>query len=48
VIHREPRPGDVQHSQARNESLRALFPGVEPVDLRTGLTATVAWFRETQ
>ena len=48
VIHRDPRAGDVQHSQARNESLRALFPGVEPVDLRTGLTATVAWFRETR
>ena len=47
VIHREPRAGDVQHSQARNESLLSLFPGVEPVGLRTGLEATVAWFKET-
>jgi len=48
VIHREPRAGDVQHSQARNQSLRSLFPGIKPVDLRTGLRATVGWFKETR
>jgi UDP-glucose 4-epimerase len=46
VSYREQRAGDVQHSQARNESLLSLFDGVGPVSLRTGLEATVAWFRE--
>lgn len=46
VVHREPRAGDVQHSQARNETLRSLFPHIAPVSLREGLEATVAWFRE--
>ncbi|GAA1788532.1 NAD-dependent epimerase/dehydratase family protein [Nostocoides veronense] len=45
VVHREPRPGDVPHSQADNSSLATLFPTVEPVDLRTGLEETLAWFR---
>lgn len=45
VAHREPRPGDVPHSQADNSSLTSLFPDVEPVDLRTGLEETLAWFR---
>mgnify|MGYP002629303765 CR=1 FL=1 len=40
----ETRAGDVPHSQAANDRLRALFPDVQPVDLRTGLTATIAWF----
>jgi UDP-glucose 4-epimerase len=39
-----PRPGDVQHSQADDGRLRALFPGLAPVPLRTGLERTVAWF----
>jgi UDP-glucose 4-epimerase len=43
--HREPRVGDVPHSQADQRRLRALFPDVEPVDLRTGLERTVDWFR---
>jgi UDP-glucose 4-epimerase len=41
----DPRVGDVPHSQAANDRLRELFPDVEPVDLRTGLTATIDWFR---
>lgn len=40
-----PRPGDVQHSQARNDELRGLFPDVEPVPLTQGLQETIAWFR---
>ena len=47
VEHTASRVGDVPHSQAANERLMALFPDVEPVDLRTGLAATIAWFRET-
>ena len=46
VVHREPRPGDVKHSQADNASLRALFPNVQPVSLEDGLAETVAWFKE--
>lgn len=44
VRHREPRPGDVPHSQADNDALRSLFPAVEPVALRTGLERTLSWF----
>lgn len=43
-IHREPRAGDVPHSQADNAVLRSLFPDVEPVELEDGLTKTVEWF----
>lgn len=45
VQHTDPRVGDVPHSQAANDRLRALFPDVEPVDLRAGLEATIDWFR---
>lgn len=41
----DSRVGDVPHSQAANDRLRALFPTVVPVDLRDGLAATVEWFR---
>lgn len=44
VRHREPRPGDVPHSQANNGSLLKLFPDIEPVDLRAGLKETARWF----
>ncbi len=40
----QTRAGDVPHSQAANDRLRGLFPDVQPVDLRTGLAATIAWF----
>lgn len=46
VLHRDPRPGDVAHSQADNDSLRSLFPDVQPVPLRQGLDETVTWFKE--
>lgn len=44
-VHRPPRAGDVPHSSADATRLRALFPDIEPVDLDTGLAATVDWFR---
>ncbi|NLW99432.1 MAG: NAD-dependent epimerase/dehydratase family protein [Actinomycetales bacterium] len=44
VDHREPRPGDVLHSQADNAVLRSLFPDVRPVSLDDGLRATYEWF----
>lgn len=43
--HGPTRPGDVPHSSADATRLRSLFPSVEPVDLDTGLAATVDWFR---
>ena len=43
--HKAPRVGDVPHSQAANDRLRALFPDVTPVGLEDGLRATIAWFR---
>lgn len=46
VVHREPRRGDVPHSQADNASLRALFPDVEPVTLSEGLRQTLRWFQQ--
>ncbi|QOK23571.1 NAD-dependent epimerase/dehydratase family protein [Janibacter indicus] len=46
LLHRDPRPGDVAHSQANNDSLRALFPDVEPVSLPDGLSATHEWFQK--
>ncbi|QGN57960.1 NAD-dependent epimerase/dehydratase family protein [Nostocoides sp. HKS02] len=48
VVHREPRPGDVKHSQADNAVLRSLFPDISPVPLERGLAETVTWFKEMQ
>ena len=45
VQHVEPRAGDVRDSQADSSRLADLFPQVEPVALRSGLQATVDWFR---
>lgn len=45
VEHIDTRAGDVKHSQAMNDTLRSLFPDVEPVALIDGLTATLAWMR---
>lgn len=44
VEYREPRKGDVPHSQADCSRLRNLFPDLEPVPLEKGLRATVDWF----
>lgn len=43
--HGPARTGDVRDSQAANHRLSALFPGVTPIPLDTGLARTVAWFR---
>lgn len=43
VEHRDPRLGDVPHSQADNATLRTLFPSVVPVGLDEGLNRTVQW-----
>ncbi len=45
IEHVDSRAGDVKHSQARNDSLRSLFPDIEPVSLDDGLVATIAWMR---
>lgn len=42
--HRDPRPGDVKHSQAENAVLRGLFPDVRPVPLAQGVRETLEWF----
>jgi UDP-glucose 4-epimerase len=42
--HEAPRTGDVRDSQADDTRLRTLFPAIEPVDVRSGLEQTVAWF----
>src|SRR5207237_3858132 len=48
-IDRQPaRAGDVRDSQADQTHLRRLFPDVVPVDLESGLRATVEWFRQAQ
>lgn len=43
VVHQKPRAGDVQHSQADNQKLTALFPDVVPVSLDVGIAKTAAW-----
>ncbi len=45
--HRDPRAGDVPHSQADSARLRSHFPDIEPKPLSACLRATVAWLRET-
>lgn len=44
--HRPPRLGDVPHSQASNDRLRALFPRAQAVPFVDGVAQTVAWFRD--
>lgn len=43
VRHRDPRPGDVPHSQADNQILRQLFPTTHAASLTSGLLDTIAW-----
>lgn len=40
------RAGDVKHSQASSDRLRALFPEVTPVALSRGIAETVRWMRD--
>jgi UDP-glucose 4-epimerase len=44
--YREPRAGDVPHSQADSGRLRDLFPTVRPVDLVDGIAKTAAWMSQ--
>lgn len=46
--HTDPRAGDVRDSQADQTLLRRLFPGITPIELETGLRATVNWFIASQ
>ncbi len=39
------RSGDVPHSQAANERLLALIPGIAAVSLEEGLRETITWFQ---
>jgi UDP-glucose 4-epimerase len=43
--HVDRRAGDVDHSQAANDRLRALFPDVVATTLDEGLARTIDWFR---
>jgi UDP-glucose 4-epimerase len=45
IDHQPCRPGDVPHSQASDNRVRALFPDISPVPLEIGLKATVDWMR---
>lgn len=45
VTHTDPRTGDIHHSKADPARLRSLFPDIDPVELVTGVRATVEWFR---
>ncbi len=47
VDHQPPRAGDVAHSQASDDRIRALFPDISPVPLDIGLKSTVDWMRTT-
>ncbi|NYJ75516.1 NAD-dependent epimerase/dehydratase family protein [Allobranchiibius huperziae] len=46
VRFREPRAGDVAHSQADNAVLQSLFPNITSTSLDEGIEETIAWFRE--
>lgn len=41
-----PRPGDIKISQSETSRLKQLIPGIMPMSLRDGLSATVAWYRD--
>lgn len=43
VVREEARAGDVRHSQAVNEQLRALFPEVEPTSFEAAMNVTARW-----
>lgn len=46
TMNREPRAGDILHSQADSQKLHALFPSVVPVGLQEGLAQTITWMTE--
>ncbi len=43
--HIDPRSGDIRHSKADPTRLRQLFPAIDPVDVKTGVSQTVGWFQ---
>lgn len=43
--HVDPRPGDVRASQSDGVRVKETFPHIQPVDLATGLSKTLDWFR---
>jgi UDP-glucose 4-epimerase len=45
VEYRDPRPGDVRHSQADNSRLKQLFPSIEPFPLAAGIRETAEWMQ---
>jgi nucleoside-diphosphate-sugar epimerase len=45
--HRDPRPGDVQHSLADIRQARKIIGYRPKVDLETGIRRTVDWYRES-
>ncbi|GAB2834411.1 NAD-dependent epimerase/dehydratase family protein [Lentzea nigeriaca] len=45
VVHRPARIGDVRHSQASGDTLRELFPSVQPVPLEEALRRTIEWMK---
>lgn len=47
VDHQEPRVGDIRHSDADPSRVHRLFPDLDITPLRTGLEATVDWFRSS-
>lgn len=46
-LHLEPRVGDVRDSQADFTSLKALFPGIEPIQINEGIKNTIEWFKRS-
>lgn len=45
VLHRDPRRGDVPHSQADSSRLQALFPNLAAVSFEAGIRETISWMR---
>jgi UDP-glucose 4-epimerase len=43
VVGEPPRVGDVRHSRASGDSMRTLFPAIEPQPLAVGLRRTIDW-----
>jgi UDP-glucose 4-epimerase len=43
VEYRQPRAGDIRHSQGSSVALRKLFPATSPVGLRPALLRTIEW-----
>jgi UDP-glucose 4-epimerase len=47
-VQSDPRPGDIRHSRARIERIRATL-GYEPrVSFAEGLRRTLSWYRESE